>query len=204
MTDVLDRPETNRIVGRLRRRTVALERNVPPALDDPKELFVMIRSMVADDCIATNISRAVVRFVNTYEAEPPRVEDDEFAFDEVGYLWIAESDQLSRPNRIWTTPQTSFLDNANRLDKRGQTDAALDIIFDQIDETLLSGEFDRVDRILVEITPDDFSVELLLGLLTVTLPAKNRLCNRASFFKQVRHSLHERGETDEGLLVGLD
>lgn len=98
----------------------------------------------------------------------------------------------------------SFFDRARRLDQRGQTDAALDIIFDQIDEMLLAGEFDRVDQLLIEIMPGDFSVDLLLGLLTATLPAKNRLSNREAFFERVAQTLHDRGEAKDGLLVGLD
>ncbi len=38
----------------------------------------------------------------------------------------------------------SFIDQARRLDERGQTDVAINIIFDQIDETFLAREFDRM------------------------------------------------------------
>ena len=97
-----------------------------------------------------------------------------------------------------------FLDRARRLDQHGQTDAALDLIFDQIDEMLLGDESDRVDAILSEIAPDTFSVDLLVGLLTVTLPAKKLLFNRSAFFTKVEQSLRERGKLDDRLLVGLD
>lgn len=199
MADMLDgiAPET---AGRSCRQSAAFDRDVPPALDDPKELFVVIRSMVADDCFVANMSRAVVRGINTYEAASPS-DWGNALFQEPNSAWKL---QVWKSSRIRKACRTSFLENADRLDKRGQTDAALDIIFDQMDEMLLAGEFDQVDRILAEVIPGSFSVELLLGLLTVTLPAKNRLRNRAPFFERVRQSLYERGETDEGLLVGLD
>jgi hypothetical protein len=103
-----------------------------------------------------------------------------------------------------TASSEPFLDRAQRLDARGHTDAALDIVFDQIDEMLLASEFSRVDRLLAEIAPENLSVDLLLGLLTVTLPAKSQLSNRKSFFERVDQSLRDRGEARYGLLVGLD
>lgn len=106
-------------------------------------------------------------------------------------------------DRSETTP-AAFLDLARRLDKSGQTDAALDIVFDQIDEMLLAGKFKKVNQLLVDTETDNYSVELLLGILTATLPAKNQLQDRAEFYKRTARTLHSRGELQEGLLVGLD
>ena len=98
----------------------------------------------------------------------------------------------------------SFLDQARRLDGLGQTDTALDIIFDQVDEMLLAGEFDRVNQLLVDTSVDEYSVELLLGVLTATLPAKGQLPDRCAFFQRVAQTLEARGGLQDGLLVGLD
>jgi hypothetical protein len=98
----------------------------------------------------------------------------------------------------------SFLGNARRLDKCGQTDTALDIIFDQIDEMLLAGEFDRLNQLLIDTDTKQYSVDLLLGILTATLPAKDRLPSRTDFFPRVEQTLRSRGELKEGLLIGLD
>jgi len=98
----------------------------------------------------------------------------------------------------------TFLEHAQRLADRGQTDASLDIIYDRIDEMLLAGEFDQVDRLLVDTSPNTLSVDLLLGVLTVTLPARKRLANRAAFFALVEQTLRERGALKESLLVGLE
>lgn len=98
----------------------------------------------------------------------------------------------------------SFLDHARRLDGLGQTDTALDIIFDQVDEMLLADEFDRVNQLLIDTTTVEFSVELLLGILTATLPAKSRLPNRCEFFDRVVQTLQSRGEFKDRLLIGLD
>jgi hypothetical protein len=97
-----------------------------------------------------------------------------------------------------------LLRHADRLDRRGHTDSALDLLFDQIDEMLLASDFSRVDRLLLETAPESLSVDLLIGLLTATLPAKDRLPNRKYFLERVERSLQERGELESGLLVGLD
>ncbi len=102
------------------------------------------------------------------------------------------------------TKSAAFLGYARRLDNIGQTDAALDIVFDQIDEMLLAGNFSQVNRLLVDIAPEDYSVELLLGILTSTLPAKNQLPDRAEFYTRTAQTLQSRGELQEGLLAGLD
>lgn len=117
--------------------------------------------------------------------------------------WLNEFFEDTKAERSETTP-AAFLDLARRLDKSGQTDAALDIVFDQIDELLLAGKFSQVNRLFVDIATEVYSVELLLGILTVTLPAKNQLQDRAEFYKRTAQTLQSRGELQEGLLVGLD
>lgn len=97
-----------------------------------------------------------------------------------------------------------FIEQAKQLDRRGHTDAALDLIYDQIDEKLLAGGFDEVDQILTSVLVADLSVDLLLALLTATLSAKKRLKQRAEFFEKVQQSLRDRKELEDGLLVGLD
>jgi hypothetical protein len=101
-------------------------------------------------------------------------------------------------------PTEGFIDHAQRLDECGQTDAALDIIFDQIDEKLLAGNFIQVDQTLANTSPENLSIDLLLGILTATLPAKTHLKSRQLFYRQVQETLERRGRLKEGILVGLE
>lgn len=98
----------------------------------------------------------------------------------------------------------SFVDRARRLDEAGSTDSALDLIYDSIDEMLLRGEFPKVDAVLQHLRIEDLSVDLLLGILTATLPARHRLCERAKAYFKIEENLHQRGELEEGLLTGLE
>lgn len=97
----------------------------------------------------------------------------------------------------------TFLLRAQKLDEHGQTDAALDLIYDQVDELMQRGEFDRLNSLLKTVNTDELSTDLLLGILTSTLPARNKLTERRSFFAAAKQSIDSRGENEDGLLTGL-
>lgn len=72
-----------------------------------------------------------------------------------------------------------------------KTTQALDILYDNIDNLLLEGEFDYVDGFLCK-PPLVMDTDLILGLLTITLSAKNKLPHRKSFYKEAIGELVER------------
>lgn len=110
----------------------------------------------------------------------------------------------SSPSVGATGVRESFIDGANRLDRTGHTDAALDLLYDAVDEMLRRREFPEVDAILRDANVADLSINILIGLLTVTLPARSRLSSRAEFYTRVEDILRQRGEFEEGLLTGLE
>lgn len=103
-------------------------------------------------------------------------------------------------------PGTSaiFISIADLMDKRGKSDAALDVIYSNINYYLTQGRIEMVDSLLRILDPATLSVDLLLGLLTATLPARYVLPSRAQFFSAVQNELKKRGEWEEGLLTGLE
>ena len=99
----------------------------------------------------------------------------------------------------------AFIRRADRLDQQGQTDAALDLIYDGIEALLRKGEFESLNSILNGLCIHDLSADLLLGVLTATLPARTRLMPvRARFFNEVEASLKRRDEFEDDLLTGLE
>lgn len=98
----------------------------------------------------------------------------------------------------------SFIIRAQELEARGSEEASLDLIYDAIDELLRKGSFAEVDRILQEISVSELSVDLLLALLTSTLPAADRLQHRDALFSRIQKSLRDRDELDDTLLLGLE
>lgn len=117
-----------------------------------------------------------------------------------------EIGQANEQHRISVRGKTteSFLDRAQRLDKHGRVDAALDLIYDSVDEMMRSGDFNKLDALLTRLQLSELSTDLLIGLLTATLPARGRLATRKSFFCRVEEILRQRGEYENSLLMGLD
>lgn len=97
----------------------------------------------------------------------------------------------------------SLIDRADRLDRQGHTDLALDLIYDSTDQLMRAGAFSELDTLLATTSPDTHSLDLLLGVLTATLPAKSRLPTRSIFLAKVEATLRQRGDYEDGLLAGL-
>jgi len=87
----------------------------------------------------------------------------------------------------------------------GNQDKALDIVYDIVDNMLLSARFDDADQALREIDVPNTPIVILVGLLTITLLANDRLPSRSAFFEAVRAECIARGRTGtDQLLKGLD
>ena len=120
-----------------------------------------------------------------------------------GVVW-ARGDTTGQGQSFLQTTAGSFLERANQLDKRGQTDAALDLIYDQVDALLRSGALARIDALLSGTDVRSLSPDVLLGLLTATLPARTKLRSRKAFFKKVETFLKSREDWENDLLTGLE
>jgi hypothetical protein len=142
-------------------------------------------------------------------------EEDETLFDEltknVIFFYcdrilgqLAEGAEMIWPGSAKLNLEYGFLQRAERLEKLGNVDAALDLIYDQINWRLKEQKFYETDQLLQNINVADHSVDLLLGLLTATLPARSKLRSRAQFFSEVEAVLKERGQWEDNLLVGLE
>jgi hypothetical protein len=102
------------------------------------------------------------------------------------------------------TKLDKFLQPVTQLEKRGNVDAALDVLYDRVDDLLKAKQFPAVDDLLRQANVGSISVDVLLGLLTATLPARSKLAARSRFFADVEASLKARGEWENGLLAGLE
>ncbi|MFM9962764.1 MAG: hypothetical protein ACKV2Q_16260 [Planctomycetaceae bacterium] len=98
----------------------------------------------------------------------------------------------------------NFVEMANRLAEQGRVDAALDLIFARVDETFRRDEFSDCDQWLQHLVVGDYSTDVLLGLLTATLPARSLLPSRPDFYSRTELEIQRRGEMEPGLLTGLD
>lgn len=81
-----------------------------------------------------------------------------------------------------------------------ELDRKLDLIFDLFDNLFLSHDFKTAD-LLIELMNPNADLTLVLGVLSITLCAKDDLPSRAKYFRYVsqRHDAQE-----ENLLIGLE
>ena len=100
--------------------------------------------------------------------------------------------------------KSNFLERATRLEKSGNVDDALDLLYAQIDGRLKAKQLDEIDALLQTINVASLSLDLLLGVLTASLPARYQLQSRKDFFNDVEAVLKERGQWEENLLSGLE
>lgn len=84
------------------------------------------------------------------------------------------------------------------------TDKALDYIFNLFNEMMHKDEFNKIDEILSQIKVYDYSVDMLVGFLVASLPAKNKLINRKYLYNQIEKYFKELSFGDEEFLSGLE
>lgn len=97
-----------------------------------------------------------------------------------------------------------FVLRAQRLEEHGNPDEALDLIYDAIDALLRDGRFEKCDEDLRDIDVSTTSVDILLGVLTATLPAHSRLPSRPRLVRAARDVLLGMNEDADLILAGLE
>lgn len=84
------------------------------------------------------------------------------------------------------------------LDKEGKIDDALDHLYDYVDDLLYQNEINVFWEDLKTVKLEDFSHEILVGMLTITLPVKNDF-KRKQFAKEIKDII-QNDEVLGGLL----
>lgn len=97
-----------------------------------------------------------------------------------------------------------FMDETRQLDETGRTDDALDLLFDAIDEMMWNDRFGELDSLIAGLDASEYSIDVLLGVLTATLPAKERLPARPKLYEDIETVLDRRDQLEDGLLAGLE
>jgi len=90
-----------------------------------------------------------------------------------------------------------------RLKNPESLDAQLDTLYGWADGLMSSGRFADLDAAIAAYRPDEMPTDILLGVLTATLPAKSKLPARVQFYLDVERLVNARGENGPGLLDGL-
>lgn len=154
----------------------------PDRAVDAKELYRQL--LIYSDSTRPNWSRVVLHQIDSLSNSDP---------EQHLYSHVAPSPVRS----------DYFLLHARRLDQCGQTDAALDLLYEAIDERLRHGRFTDLDELLAKVSVETLSIDMILGLLTATLPATSQLPARNRLRVEAETVLRNRGEYEDGLLAGL-
>lgn len=77
-------------------------------------------------------------------------------------------------------------------------------IYERCDSLMKCGQFAKLDSEIATLDITSLDIDLLIGWLTATLPAKSKLPSRGEFFSQVRVEIKKRGQWEKGLLTGLE
>lgn len=117
----------------------------------------------------------------------------------VSVLELTPTRQLKKKTSL-----EEFLAPVLRLEKLGRIDTALDALYDRVDDLLKSEDFPALGAMLRQADVESLSTDILLGLLTATLPARSKLPARAQFFAEAEASIKSRDEWEDGLLAGLE
>lgn len=80
----------------------------------------------------------------------------------------------------------------------------LDNLYLAVDRLMYAGEIEIINKVVAGLEYENISSEMLIGILTVTLPVKKRMAGRDVLYQKVEETLRARGEWEEGLLKGLE
>jgi hypothetical protein len=80
-----------------------------------------------------------------------------------------------------------WLEHLYRLEADGQHDAAVDMVFDNVDDLLRAGSFSACDDLLTVVDVDQLSTWSIVAFLVVTNAAKWLLQTRSAFCERARH-----------------
>jgi len=84
-----------------------------------------------------------------------------------------------------------WLDRVYTFDAEGKVDDALDVLYDAIDDLFDGGHFAHLDAAIREIDVNRLSSALLVGLLSITLAARDHLVEREGLVRAVERRLQE-------------
>lgn len=78
--------------------------------------------------------------------------------------------------------QEDVVERALELERHGYESAAIDLIHDFFDENFRAGHFAYCDSFLFRTDPSKLTDNILISILTATLPATSKLSVRANFW----------------------
>ena len=102
------------------------------------------------------------------------------------------------------TIEIGFLRDAVTLEREGDLRGSLGIIYRRVDEFVRESMLEALDEEISSVPAEEIGTDVLLGLLTATLPVKRKLASRPQLFKATLKLMKARGHFERGILDGLE
>lgn len=98
----------------------------------------------------------------------------------------------------------SFLEIAILLQNQGHMRESLAVIYQSVEAYIQDGAIDDLNEKIANVNPDEMSTDIILGVLTATLPVKSKLVARKLLFKNTVPILVKRNHFEPRILDGLE
>ena len=92
-----------------------------------------------------------------------------------------------------------------KYNERPGSEESLDLLFETFHIWIIEDELDKINCFISVVTDNlnTAHIDLLLGVLTCSLPRKSKIVSRSKFFDDVEAKLKLLPEWSENLLLGL-
>lgn len=117
---------------------------------------------------------------------------------------------FSIPLDISFLKEILFVDNLKykliEMQEKESINKILDYLFESLENKLLNNEFDVCNKFLETIDIYKYDINILIGILTITNPWKNRLIYRVNFFNRLTDLVYNNYPSSEAeeILSGLE
>jgi len=92
---------------------------------------------------------------------------------------------------------------ANEVAEAGNSRKAIRMIYNHYKDLIIDEKIAVIDDTFEALDYETINTDVIIAMLTITIPVKDRLINRAEALDSARRLIDEREEPEEDLLVGL-
>lgn len=131
-------------------------------------------------------------FIDVTQTSVPENEDSDICFSPLfGLFQKCYSEFIIQEEFINHINTSNFFVKLGRVYSQASIDDTLDFIFKTIDKMLLDGEFNLIDKILSHVIVENFSIDILLSIATVTFPWRHKLSCRDNYIQKIKFHLEK-------------
>lgn len=119
--------------------------------------------------------------------------------------WVNDEFKTRIPGSVDRNAKITLgIRDAIELEFKGQVCMALDIVYARVSELIRLGWIVKLNDEIESIDPNEIGTDVLLGILTSTLPVRSQLPYRSKLYREAFKILKQRRHFERGILDGLE